>query len=104
MFNDTIRRVAPDGMVNTIAGAARTPGSADGPGKDARFNHPWGIATDAAGNVFVSEDVNHTLRKIAVVDPSAAPATVPALSGWPLIALATLVGVGAAITLRRYRT
>jgi len=102
-FNDTIRRVAPDGMVNTIAGAVWTPGAADGPGKDARFNHPWGIATDSAGNVLVSENYNYTIRKITMVGPAAAPAMVPALSEWSLIALASLLVVTGAIALRRTR-
>jgi hypothetical protein len=99
-FNDTIRRIAPNAMVNTIAGAVQTPGAADGRGEDARFNHPWGIASDAAGNVFVSEDINNTIRKITMVGPAATPAMVPTLSEWSLIALASLLGVAGAIGLR----
>jgi sugar lactone lactonase YvrE len=98
-FNDTIRQIAPNSMVNTIAGAVQTPGAADGPGRDARFNHPWGIATDAAGNLFVSEDINNTVRKIA----TAVPTMVPTLSEWSRIALASLLGVAGAIALRRHR-
>lgn len=100
-FNDTVRRIAPDATVNTIAGAVQTPGLADGPGDDARFDHPWGIATDDAGNVYVSDVFNSTIRKITIVGPAAAPAMVPTLSEWSLSVLASLLGIIGAIALRR---
>ncbi|MGH7958032.1 MAG: hypothetical protein ACREH8_13650, partial [Opitutaceae bacterium] len=39
-------------------------GSRDGVGADARFNAPWGVAMDGAGNVYVADAGNHTVRKI----------------------------------------
>src|SRR5262249_13845045 len=41
--NSTIRQVTPAGVVTTLAGLALNPGSADGAGSAARFNHPWGV-------------------------------------------------------------
>ena len=65
--NHTIRRITPpanrDWMVSTIAGLALQPGSADGTGSDARFNKPWGVAVDIAGNLYVADYGNHTIRK-----------------------------------------
>ena len=52
-------------MVSTLAGLAGSPGSADGPVAEARFNRPLGIAVDAAGNVYVSDTQNQTIRKIS---------------------------------------
>jgi len=63
--NDTIRRIGPDGTVTTYAGTAGTAGSTDGTGAAARFNLPSAVALDAAGNVYVADTGNNTIRKIA---------------------------------------
>ncbi len=39
-------------------------GSVDGTGSAARFDHPWSVAVDGAGNVYVADSANHTIRKI----------------------------------------
>src|ERR1019366_7810554 len=62
--NDTIRKVTPAGVVNTLAGLAGSPGSADGTGSAARFNQPPGVAVDSAGNVYVADVYNSTIRKV----------------------------------------
>lgn len=61
----TVRRIAPEGSVTTIAGAAPLSGSADGSGTAARFNEPRGITRDAAGNLYVADSGNATIRRIA---------------------------------------
>ena len=50
--------------VTTIAGTIRTPGSMDGNGTVARFFSPFGVSTDRAGNIYVADFANHTIRKI----------------------------------------
>jgi len=50
-------------MVSTIGGLALQTGSADGVGSNARFNRPWDVAVDAAGNLYVTDYANHTIRK-----------------------------------------
>ena len=62
--NDTIRKITPAGMVTTFAGTAGMSGSADGTGAAARFFGPWSVATDSAGNVYVADQGNATIRKI----------------------------------------
>ena len=40
------------------------PGSTDGPALRAQFHYPAQIARDSAGNLYVADDFNHTIRKI----------------------------------------
>jgi sugar lactone lactonase YvrE len=63
-INHTIRKITAAGMVSTFAGKAGTPGSDDGDAMAARFNLPNGVAVDAAGNVYVTDLNNLTIRKI----------------------------------------
>jgi sugar lactone lactonase YvrE len=65
-FNQTIRKITPLGVVATLAGLAGNPGSADGTGSAARFNRPSGVAADSAGNVYVADTYNYTIRKITL--------------------------------------
>jgi hypothetical protein len=61
--NDIIRKVTPAGVVTTIGGAAGIVGSTDGTGSGALFNSPYGVAVDSAGNVYVADTFNNTIRK-----------------------------------------
>jgi sugar lactone lactonase YvrE len=63
--NCTVRKVTPAGSVATLAGSAGNAGSADGQGGAALFNHPEGVAVDGAGNVYVIDTSNQTVREIS---------------------------------------
>jgi sugar lactone lactonase YvrE len=60
-----IRKISADGTVTTIAGRVDEWGDRDGPGAGARFNNPQGLAADTAGNVYIADRDNHTIRKIS---------------------------------------
>ena len=62
--NGTVRLVAPDGTVSTLAGLAGSPGYANGQGSSARFNWPNTPAVDAAGNMYIPDANNSAIRKI----------------------------------------
>src|SRR6476659_9804563 len=62
--NHTIRKITPAGVVSTFAGLAGVPGSADRTGSAARFNSPIGVGLDGAGNLYVGDADNDTIRKI----------------------------------------
>jgi sugar lactone lactonase YvrE len=87
--NHTIRKIAVDGRVTTIAGKAGETGSRDGAGAEARFSGPRGVAVDPQGVVFVADSGNHTVRRIGLdgrvttfagtAGVSGVPSTTPAL-------------------------
>ncbi len=63
--NLRIRRIAPSGIITTVAGNGSHGTSGDGgPAVDAEFKNPSVIAADAAGNVFVGD--GNLVRKISV--------------------------------------
>lgn len=62
--NHKIRKITPDGTVTTIAGAGAI-GALDGPGLTATFRYPDGAVVDSQGNVFISDQSNHKIRKLA---------------------------------------
>jgi sugar lactone lactonase YvrE len=61
--NNVIRKVTPAGQVTTVGGLARAPGSSDGTGSGARFNEPWDVQMDSAGNLYVTDAGNRSIRK-----------------------------------------
>jgi sugar lactone lactonase YvrE len=66
-YNHTVRRIdIATAAVTTLAGSPGSSGSADGTGTAARFYYPTGVASDRAGNLFVADSMNHTIRKIVV--------------------------------------
>jgi sugar lactone lactonase YvrE len=62
--NHCIRKITADGVVTTFAGQAGQNDNIDGAGNLARFNQPRGIAVDNAGNVFVADADNRSIREI----------------------------------------
>jgi len=65
--NYSIRKIdVATGAVTTLAGSALSPGSTDGIGAAARFDHPFGLAADGAGNLYVADMDNDTIRKIVI--------------------------------------
>jgi sugar lactone lactonase YvrE len=61
--NHAIRRITRDGGVTTLAGNG-TPGFADGPADQARFNGPIGVAVAPDGRIIVADTYNDRLRVI----------------------------------------
>jgi hypothetical protein len=89
-FNNTIRKIVADGtnwIVTTIAGRFQigtngqpAGGYADGAGIQALFHGPGGLASDRAGNLFVSDGGNAAIRKMT---PQGTNWIVTTLAGGP---------------------
>lgn len=61
-----IRKISTtSGMVTTVAGNLNEAGFLDGMGSDARFHSPGQFTVDKTGNVYVADDFNNAIRKIA---------------------------------------
>ncbi len=71
-YDDTVRRVSPEGRVTTLAGRSGQAGFIDATGREALFyfSHnsfdaaPFGITVDHAGNVLVVDTGNRVLRRV----------------------------------------
>lgn len=62
--NHAIRKITPAGVVTTLIGALGTTGGVDGTGNAVRFNGPYGVAIDSAGNLYVGDRYNHSIRVV----------------------------------------
>jgi sugar lactone lactonase YvrE len=78
--SSTIRKITPAGAVSTFAGLAGNSGSSDGVGGQARFSNPHGVAVDGAGDIFIADTGNNTLRKIT---PNGLVSTLAGRAGSP---------------------
>jgi len=63
--NSRVRRVSPDGTINTYAGSGGQGSSGDGgPATSAQMLEPRNVAVDAAGNLYIAEFGGHRVRKV----------------------------------------
>lgn len=62
----------------SLAGPQESPGWFDGTNSAARFANPFGTTADNAGNVYVADYANHTIRKIT---PAGVVTTLAGLAG-----------------------
>ncbi len=62
--NHNIRKITTAGVVTTIAGSSGNSGYTDGNGPNALFRKPSALVLDAAGNLYVTDQMNYCIRKI----------------------------------------
>ena len=82
-----ILKIAANGAVTTLAGGSQ--GAADGNGSAASFSGPTRLAVDAAGNVYVVDSGNITVRRIT---PDGTVSTLAGTAGKNQLAMDTLPG------------
>ena len=65
-FKHSIRRISRDGIITTVAGTGAPGRSGDGgPAIGAKLEAPCGVAVDAAGNLYITDSVNHRIRLVS---------------------------------------
>jgi hypothetical protein len=66
--NDVIYQVATSGYTAIVAGMSGSPGySGDGgPATQAQLNFPIGVATDAAGEIYIADEGNGRVRRVDI--------------------------------------
>jgi len=79
--NNLIRKVTGAGVVTTLAGLSGVSGADDGFGADALFNRPTGLTVDGAGNLFVADTGNSTIRRVSPTGDVRTYAGVPGIAG-----------------------
>ena len=64
--NNRVRKIdAKTGVISTIAGTGAFGGGGDtGPAVAAQLNQPGGVAVDGAGNIYIADSGNNTIRRI----------------------------------------
>ena len=64
-INNSIRKVTPGGTITTVAGDGTYGYSGDGgPATSAELAHPYGVAVDGAGNLYIADADNQRIRKV----------------------------------------
>jgi sugar lactone lactonase YvrE len=64
--NHRIRKVAPNGIITTVAGTGTAGFSGDGgPATQAQINSPNDLAVDTAGNLYIADLGNHRIRSVS---------------------------------------
>ena len=74
-FNYRVRKVDPSGIITTVAGDGKSgytyngtypiPSGDGGPATSAHLADPWGVAVDGQGNLLITDESNHCIRKVA---------------------------------------
>lgn len=64
--NHCIRRITPEGMVETTLGIPENKGWKDGGKEEALFNNPKGLAIASDGSVYVADFDNARIRKLSI--------------------------------------
>jgi len=65
-LNNRVRKVGPSGIISTVAGNGTQGFSGDGgPATSASLANPWGVALDAAGNLYIADYRNNRIRKVS---------------------------------------
>jgi sugar lactone lactonase YvrE len=94
LLNHRVRKVDPNGIITTVVGTGQEGFAGDGgPATAAQLAGPQAVAVDQAGNLYVSDNRNHRVRKVdpnGIITTVAGGGTEPVKDG----AAATAVALG----------
>ncbi len=81
--NNLVREIIPNGTVFTVAGGGSVLGD-HGPATSAQLNCPVGVAFDGLGNLYISEQNGHRVRRVAggtISGGTVTPGTITTIAG-----------------------
>jgi uncharacterized protein (TIGR03437 family) len=94
-----IRRISPDGAINTVAGTSTGGSTGDGPALQSQFSFALGLFADESGNVFFVDGARlrvvtkqGEVKTIAGGSPALAPDGKPARESWLMSPFAMALG------------
>src|SRR5439155_1718972 len=65
-YNQRIRKVAPDGIITTVAGSGSAGFSGDGGlATSAQLHNPQGVALGLDGSLYIADNDNQRIRKVS---------------------------------------
>ncbi|SED12939.1 Ig-like domain (group 3) [Nocardioides exalbidus] len=88
-----VRKVAPDGVISTVAGTGTAGYTGDGgPSRSAQLNDTEGLAIDAAGNLYLADSSNNVVRRVdgpvtldVIAKPTFTTGPTAAITGTPVV-------------------
>jgi len=97
-----VRRIAPNGVITTVAGTGVSGYSGDnGAAVNAQLNLPGAVAVDAAGNLYIGDTNNNVVRKVSasgIITTAAGNGTAGSTGdGGPAVAAELRVPLGLAV-------
>jgi uncharacterized protein (TIGR03437 family) len=92
--DNRVRKITPDGLIHAVAGTGVDGFAGDGgPASAALLSHPYGLAVDFAGNLYIADLGNARIRKVSangtIQTVAGGGLTVPGLNGEPVPALSS---------------
>ena len=83
LLNHVVRQITPGGTISTFAGTGQYSFNGDnGAATQTDLNQPFGLAVDAAGDVYIADSQNHCVRVVTPDGNIHAVAGTPAASGY----------------------
>ncbi len=69
--SNSVRKVSSSGIMSTYAGNGSAAFSGDnGPAASASLDHPYSVAVDSNGNLYIADQVNRAIRMVAATNAS----------------------------------
>lgn len=87
--NVAVEKVTPGGTLSILAGTGQSGPPVPGPASNSTLNNPAGVASDSAGNLYIADQGNHAIEKIATDGTLSVFAGIPGVTGLPAAGPAT---------------
>jgi len=65
-LNNRIRKIAGSNIATVAGNGGMSSGGDSGPAASAQLNAPLGVAVDTAGNLYIADTLNNTIRRVSV--------------------------------------